>query len=188
MSNYKVISQVGHMLRQVLWDAFEKDSEIDINSLQTITFKNPKETAAEATNRLSIWLYHITENEFVKNQPMLRRDDSSSQFPPLALNMYFLITPFGSSGESNLLLLGKIMEVFYDNAILFIEDPNYGLAEDLRITFHRTTLEELTKIWESLQEPYRLSVCYEVRVVHIDSKRRPDIERVVSRDANFEAG
>jgi hypothetical protein len=35
----------------------------------------------------------------------------------------------------------------------------------------RLTLEELTRIWEALREPYRLSVAYQVRVTHIDSER-----------------
>ena len=34
------------------------------------------------------------------------------------------------------------------------------------------TIEELAEVWEAMQKPYRLSVCYEVRAVRIDSTRR----------------
>ena len=35
------------------------------------------------------------------------------------------------------------------------------------------TLEELTRIWNAFSQPYRLSVCYKVQVVSIDSARAP---------------
>ena len=43
------------------------------------------------------------------------------------------------------------------------------MAEDLGISLFRRTLDELSRVWEALQEPYRLSVCYQVRLTRIDS-------------------
>jgi Pvc16 N-terminal domain len=53
------------------------------------------------------------------------------------------------------------------------------------VIFCRLSLEELTRIWESLREPYRLSVCYLVRVTRIDSRRTPESGLVVERSAGF---
>ncbi len=70
------------------------------------------------------------------------------------------------------MLLGKTMQILYDNATIFLEDAASNIFEELRVIFCRLTLEELTRIWESLREPYRLSVCYLIRVTRIDSRRK----------------
>jgi uncharacterized protein DUF4255 len=56
------------------------------------------------------------------------------------------------------------------------------------VIFCRLSLEELTRIWESLREPYRLSVCYLIRVTRIDSRRTPQTGLVLDRAAGFGQG
>jgi hypothetical protein len=83
------------------------------------------------------------------------------------------------------MLLGKTMQVLYDNASVVLEDVNNKIFEELRVIFCRVSLEELTRIWESLREPYRLSVCYLIRVTRIDSGRMPQRALVLDRTAGF---
>lgn len=180
MSSYAVIAEVSKKLRSVLWDAFDRDPVIRtiVDNEAEIVFSNPTETARQDSNQLSIWLYQITEDEFVKNQMMLRGNTPDQQrFPPLALNLFYLITPF-AGGDADHLILGKSMQVFYDNALMTLRNDAMEISEELRLIFCRLTLEELTRIWESLQEPYRLSVCYQVRVTTIESERTPGAGRV----------
>jgi hypothetical protein len=195
MSDYMVLDAVSKALRKILWDAFSADPVIQpiVGSEAAIVFSNPTETARDSSNRLSLWLYQITENEHVKNQPMQRartqplppNGREASQFPPMALNLSFLVTPFAQSGEADHLLLGKTMQTLYDTAIIFLQDAPSNIFEELRVIFCRLTLEELTRIWESLREPYRLSVCYLIRVSRIDSQRRPENALVMERTAGF---
>src|SRR5687768_1169162 len=170
MSSYMVIAAVSEALRRILWEEFNTDAVIRpvVGSESAIVFRNPTETARDSANRLSLWLYQIAENEFVKNQPMLRANENgrhtTTQFPPLGLNLFYLVTPFAPSGEADHLLLGKTMQVFYDNATILLQDIDNAIAEEVRVILCRLTLEELTRIWDALKEPYRLSVCYQVRV------------------------
>jgi len=183
-----VIAAVSEALRRVLWEAFEADVVIRpiVGSEAAIVFRNPTETIRDSANRLSVWLYQITENEFVKNQPPVRANGPENiQNPPLALNLFYLVTPFAPSGEADHLLLGKTMQVMYDNAILFLSDPVSSIHEELRIIFCRLSLEELTRIWEALKEPYRLSICYQVRVTRVESLRQSGKARVINRFAGF---
>jgi hypothetical protein len=94
-------------------------------------------------------------------------------------------SPFGPSGEADHLLLGKTMQVLYDNAILPLRVPADAIAEELHIALCRLTLEELTRVWEALREPYRLSVCYRVHVARIDSGRTSSQTPVIERTAGF---
>jgi Pvc16 N-terminal domain len=181
MSSYNVLSVVNKALSSLLWDAISQDPTLSgiVPNQSAIVFSNPTETARQSSNRLSIWLYQVTENEFVKNQPVVRVNGGTGlALPPLTLNLHFLITPFGATPDANLLLLGELMHVLYDNAIVLIRDADNGVSEEMRIMLSRLTLEELTHVWYALMEPYRLSVCYEVRVMHIDSRRITDSARV----------
>lgn len=170
MSSYQVLSSVSNTLQSVLWRAFREDSTIDVMAQEAIVFDSPTETAKNSSNRLSVWLYHLTEDEFVSNQPRIRTGSAESQRPALALNLYYLVTPFATSGPGNLLLLGKTMQVLNDNNILMLQDRSQGIAEELRIIFNQGTIEDLSRIWSALREPYRLSVCYQIRTVRIDSQ------------------
>lgn len=199
MSDYLVLDAVSKALRQILWDAINADATVRpiVGSEAAIVFSNPTETARDSSNRLSLWLYQITENEHMKNQPMLKAPvqpgppppgqapRQALQYPPMALNLYFLATPFAQSDEADHLLLGKTMQVLYDNAIVFLQDTASNIFEELRVIFCRLSLEELTRIWESLREPYRLSVCYLIRVTRIDSHRTPETGLVLERTAGF---
>jgi hypothetical protein len=191
MSSYMVIAAVSEALRGILWEEFNADAVIRpvVGSESAIVFRNPTETARDSGNRLSLWLYQITENEFVKNQPMLRVNENgrhtTTQFPPLGLNLFYLVTPFAPSGEADHMLLGKTMQVLYDNATILLQDITNAIAEEVRVIFCRLTLEELTRIWDALKEPYRLSVCYQVRVTRIDSLRTPSHARIIEGIAGF---
>jgi Pvc16 N-terminal domain len=88
---------------------------------------------------------------------------------PLALDLSYLVTPFTNSGENDQVLMGKTMQVLHDNACVYVRDQLNAVVDEIRVVFCRLPLEEVTRIWEALQEPYRLSVCYLVRVIRIDS-------------------
>jgi hypothetical protein len=190
MSSYMVLSRVSEELRRVLWAAIEADPVVRpiVGSEAAIVFANPTETARDSANRLSIWLYQITENEFMKNQPAPRANGHTTiQEMPLALNLHYLVTPFATTPEADHRLLGLTMQTLYDNAIMPLRRPVEAIAEELRVIFCRVSLEELTRVWEALREPYRLSVAYTVRVTRIDSQRMPQRARVVEASSGYGA-
>lgn len=194
MSSSRVLREVSKGLRRILWDSFAADPDIGpggnaiVTSEQDIVFANPTETARNSAQRLSLWLYQVTENEYLKNQPVNAGGPHTvSRDPPLVLNLFFLITPFAPSREFDLLLLGSTMQTLYDSPIVLLRTPPEDVFEDLRIVLCRLTLEELTRIWEALREPYRLSVCYQVRVTHIDSRRASHAARVVELESQYAA-
>lgn len=187
MSDYTVLSAASNALRDILWSEFDADpvTRAIVGSESAIVFTNPTETARDSANRLSLWLYQVTENEFVKNQPPQRTAADELRQPPLALSLSYLLTPFGPSGEADHLLLGKALQVLYDNAIVLLSDPVADVHEELRVILARLTLDELSGVWESLREPYRLSVAYQVRVTRVDSRRLIGAGRVVDRVAGY---
>jgi hypothetical protein len=140
MSSYMVLTATSRVLRQILWEAFDADPVIRpiVGSEEAIVLLNPTETARDSSNRLSLWLYHVSENEFTKNAaPVRANGHDTRQAPPLALNLFYLITPFAPTGESDQMLLGKAMQVLYDDAIILLQNPGDQIAEELRLTLCR---------------------------------------------------
>ena len=104
------------------------------------------------SNRLTLFLYKVIENPYLKNQDnqVLRTSSNDGKVTekqaPLTLDLYYLLT--AHSGSSNLTqahtALSRAMRVFYDNGILSgsllrtlsTGTAVRGLAEDsvLRIT------------------------------------------------------
>lgn len=172
MSGYLSINTVSRALRRILATAYDADPMVNslVGGETGIVFSNPTETARDPSHHLSMWLYRITENEFMRNTPAPAEPDRRlRRQPPLALDLSYLITPFTSSGENDQVLMGKTMQVLHDNGSIYVRDPLNLVVDEIRVILCRLPLEEVTRIWEALQEPYRLSVCYLVRVIRIDS-------------------
>nr|WP_221382007.1 DUF4255 domain-containing protein [Actinoplanes polyasparticus] len=174
MSSYRVLAVASEGLRRLLWTSIAADpiTRPLVATEDAIVFLNPAETAQDSARRMSLWLYHVSEDEHLKNAAPVRRADGSVQMTPLALDLYYLLTPFAASGEANHLLLGKAMQTFHDTGTARITDGNPdGVNEQLRITLFRRSLDEISQVWQALREPYRLSVCYQVKVTRLDSAR-----------------
>jgi hypothetical protein len=183
MSSYRVLAVASEGLRRLLWNSFSVDpiTKPLVGTEDAIVFLNPTDTAQDSARRLSLWLYHVSEDEHVKNTPSVRLSDGSFRMTPLALDLYYLLTPFATSGEADHLLLGKAMLTFHDTAIVRIVDgAAMDVNEELRITLFRRSLDDISPVWQALREPYRLSVCYQVKVTHIDSNRVDQSAHVVN--------
>ena len=198
MDDFIVIGVAGEILRKLLEDNL---SGILVGSPSPIpiTFQSPKDM--KASDYLSIFLYQITENPHLKNQPMKRIESDRLQHPALSLNLNYLLTPstkdrVDTEGWDAHIVLGRLMQVLYDNAILegpalmdILEDLNraeyYEKIGQIRIILNSLSLDDLTKIWNSLDTALMLSVCYEVRVIMIESERIRKTQRVVEKNADY---
>ncbi len=80
--------------------------------------------------------------------------------------------------------MGRVLQVFHDHATVdgaVLSDSFFGTEVAFRLSFQPLSLEELTRVWDALKEPYQLSVAYLVQFVDIDSARAatniPFVER-----------
>lgn len=171
---YSVISEASKLLRRTLWEGFDGDVDITthVPNIDAIVLMNPADAAQQNDQRMSLWLYQVQQNEHLRNAPAVRLPNDDLQLTPLAVNLFYLLTPHTNSDEGDQLVLGRSLQIFHDNAILLLESAEEpGRAEELKITMSHHDLRALAEVWEALQQPYRLSVCYEVRVPRIDSTR-----------------
>jgi len=178
------------MLKGLLWQGISEDAEVRplVGNEEAILLDSPSETAKDSSNRLSVFLYQITEDPYMKNAPMVQGGSANGQaFPPLAPDLHYLVTPFVPQPEGQHLLLGKVMQIFYDSATLTLQDRVTGQTEPVRLILNRLTLEEHTRIWDALREPYRLSIAYAVRVPRVASQRQRAPARVREHNDHYGA-
>ena len=184
MSDYNAIADVGETLKKLLGDNID-DSIIGENQ---ITLSSPE--GIESGKKLSLFLYQVTENAYLKNEEMQIVNSTKLKYPPLTLSLFYLVTPHTPKTEEDHvkkdhIILGKVMQIFHDNAILRGSVLHESLVdEELKLILTPLSMEELNKICTVIlkNEPYMLSVCYEVTPVRIESMRDRDVARVTERE------
>lgn len=153
-----------------------------------IDLRSPKEIMAAGNNPtvVSLWLHRVRRLDELVNAPPQVRPDGRVTQRPLPLNLYYLVTPIAPSTLTKQRLLGLAMQTFHDHARVGAEFLRTELLQEppgsIGIHLEPQTLEETTRIWHALHEPYDLSVAYMVQYVPIASViSRPEAPRVVDK-------
>jgi hypothetical protein len=205
MSNSQAIAAVTATLQAILQQNLIVESDL---TDATVTIQPlDKARGSNTNNQLNLFLYMVVRNAAWVTADMPRQVlPGEIGFPPLPLNLYYLMTAFGRDDDTTQPfgheLLGKGMSILHDHAILTPSDitaatqtllPDNDLAqqlERLRITLHPLSIDELAKLWTGFSMQYRLSAAYEVAVTLISSTKPtrtplPVLRRGVDAQANL---
>jgi len=169
MSEYTVIRAISESLRTLLEQTI---TEPGVGAL----LQSPQEMREDDLTGVSVWLYRVTRNEHVLNHAPQRLSATQFERHPLPVNLHYLITPIMTDPLDEQTLIGRILQVFNDHPVLRgsdLQNALAGSADIFRVHLETLTLEELTRIWGALQEPYQTSLSYLVQVVIIDSEEPP---------------
>ena len=177
MSDFTAVRAVTETLFGILQAGITNSADPQLQGVP-IDLRSPKEMReANGVTGVSLWLYRITRDADTLNRPPERISPNQYRRSALPLHLYYLVTPLVTKPEDRQTLIGRVLQLFNDNSVLSgatLADSLAGSQEAFRVTLETLTLEELTRVWHSLAEPYDLSVSYEVQVVSIDS----DLEAV----------
>jgi hypothetical protein len=191
MSDYTALSDVGETLIELLREKMQELIPFD-----SISLVSPGEIEGKDNIRLSIFLYHVEENIYLKNQEMEKIGSSVLKAPPLALDLYYMVTSYPSPGIQDRTdrtreehsILGKAMQVLHDNSVLTGSVLKGSLSASdtvLHVMVTSLSLDDMTKIWSTFKEKsFRPSVCYLVTPVKIESLREKKIHRVTGGPKN----
>jgi len=190
MASFGVISDVSATLVDALTTALGT-----LPSAPTAELHNLQGTIATAPPKLAVCLYEILEDVTSRNLPMQRIPQPAGlrlAKPPMALTLKYLLTPFAPQPEDEQRILGRAMQALYEDAIFSgpdlrgaaAPDGLVGSADILAVSLDPLSLEERARIFASIQQPYRLSLSYQVRVANV----HPERDRVaeLARTRNFD--
>jgi hypothetical protein len=169
MSASTAIGMVSTSLRNLLVAEMLLTPSVDVTVLA------PDETGG--SRRINLFLYRIEENEYLANQDALAVPGNRLVPPPLSLSLLYLMTvdaPNDTAGGNVTAheIIGEAMRVFRQHSPIPRRHLEPGLAdarEDLRIVGRRLDPEELSRIWSTFSQPFRLSVPYQVSTVQLDA-------------------
>ena len=180
MSNALAIAAVTATLDAILGNGVHADPDLNDTALTTLPLDKARGTIT--SNQLNLFLYQILPNAAWRNMDVAQFvKPGETAIPPLALNLYYLMTAFGRENDNSQPfdhhLLGRAMSILYDHALLGPDEirlafPGSDLerqVERVRITLQPLSVEEISKLWTGFMTNYRLSVAYEVSVALIDS-------------------
>jgi hypothetical protein len=123
---------------------------------------------------VTLFLYQVIEDRSVRNRAKTKRIVNGTVMvskQPLGLCLHYMVSAWGGDRRTEQRMLGRVLQVLYDDAIL--DGPELagvlaGTPATLNVSLAQLELEDRARVWSAIGQPYRLSVNYEVRVVNVD--------------------
>jgi hypothetical protein len=201
VSSPLAIAGVTALLRNLLDDGLVQASVSGSTGTRvTVTAVPPDTIAVDPANvqtQLNLFLHQVTPNASWRNAALPSRDGRGARLtnPPLALDLHYLLTAYGSAELHAEIVLGYAMHVLHEAPVLDRAAVRAALAgatvdgailppafqalsaadladqvEQLRITPETLGSEEMSRLWSALQARYRPTAAYQVSVVLIESR------------------
>ena len=174
MSASTAIGMVGESLIEFLEEEMSIESQVDV----TMVAPDEAVSGDVALQRVNLFLFKVVENSFLKNAnwQVSRTDSGQLTPPPLSLSLFYIMTVYATNdlqtGNTPAhAILGDAMRVFHQSPFvptIYLVPGLIDAQEQLKITMIQMDLDELSKVWTTFGEPYRLSVVYEVSMVQLD--------------------
>ncbi|MDR6940881.1 DUF4255 domain-containing protein [Mucilaginibacter pocheonensis] len=202
MSTALAIASVTHVLKDLLNNGvIDRDITGVVGGNVVVTALAPDkiDTSTNEHTQLNLFMYQVSPNVGWTSQELPSRNSSGDLIsnPPLALDLYYLLSAYGTVELHTEILLGYGMQLFHENPILSksaiknsLSPPLNVTGNDLpanlkalstseldqqteliKITPQALTVDELSKLWTAFQAKYRPTAAYKITVVLIESKR-----------------
>lgn len=212
MSSELAIAAVSAVLRNLL-----DDGVIDVGPAippPTVSAVAPDTIRTDDPNmapRLNLFLYRVTPNQgwVHADLPAFGTNGSRRGRPPLALDLHYLLTAYGTADFQAEILLGYGMKLLHDHPVLDRESIRIALdpsplgasilppefqalsaadladqVEAVTVTLEPMDTEEMSRLWSAVQAHYRPSASYVVTTVLVESREpRRSALPVLSRGA-----
>ena len=109
--------------------------------------------------RLTIFLFDASEDPSARNRSRVRgnvQTNLTQKKPPMALLLRYLLTPWSGNRLTDHTILGRAMQILYDESILKGSDLQGSLKntdQALKVTLAPLNLEDRSRVWHSVQKP-----------------------------------
>lgn len=202
MSSPLAIAAVTAVLRDLLNNGLidhnitgSLGSNVDVTTLPPDTIAVDPATAR---TQLNLFMHQVTPNAGWRNEGLPSRDGRGTRLtnPPLALDLHYLLTAYGSADLHSEILLGYAMHLLHETPVLDRASIRTALSggtvpgsilppafqalsaadladqvEQIKITPITMSTEEMSKLWSAMQAHYRPTAAYHVSVVLIEAQR-----------------
>lgn len=196
MSSALAIAGITQLLRDLLNDGLvDNDVASVVNTNVPVHALPPDQMLAQEDENapaLNVFLYHTEVNAAWANQCLPTRDNRGDKInnTPLPLDLFYIISAYGTADLHNDVLLGYAMQILHEHPgftraeiqtalnpapaiasglpplLQALADTGLaGQAEAIRIAHHPMPVSEKSALWSALQSQYRPSATYRVSTV-----------------------
>jgi Pvc16 N-terminal domain len=123
--------------------------------------------------QLNIYLFHVTQDKFQRNSPVMGPRSVTIPSQPLSLDLFYLVTAF-SKGKTGWTQEQQAMSIalqafhqtpFVRTSITVPNNPAVNVPEEFSLTMEIETSDQFSGLWQAFSAPFRMSVIYKVSVV-----------------------
>jgi len=198
MSSPLAIAAVTATLKDLLNDGLLNHDLSSIGSFSVTALPPDRVTTGQnEPNQLNLFLYQVTPNLGWRNADLPSRNTQGARLSnaPLAIDLHYLLTAYGSQDLNAEVLLGYAMQLLHETPVLTREQLRIVLGapspvngsilpspfgtlsaadladqvELIKITPVFLSTEDLSKMWTAMQARYRPTMAYMASVVLIQS-------------------
>lgn len=188
LADYSVIADVGETLVGLLRDELTPHV---VSQPESIGLATPHDRGSLA---LCLYLYNVAESGIQRETQMVPRGQNSQQFPPLTVQLEYLLTAYSSADLTlraieEARIMGKAIQALYDFSVVrgnLLKGSLREANEQIRIVSRNLTIQELSDVWMFKDVPYRLSMAYSVGPVYVNSTRMRTTKKVTNVDVSIQ--
>lgn len=172
MANVFAIHSVGNSIATYLRNSYPRTlGDVDMPDC-AFDLVSSGELAGDVddTTRITLYLYRITVNEHSRQR--VGATASLAHPTPLGLDLHFLMSAWAGNARDEQTVLAWAIRQLHMFPILdassLSPEGGWGANEVIQVIPAELPTEDLMRIWDALDPPYRLSVSYIARLVRLD--------------------
>lgn len=161
-----------------------------------IFFNAPNEQPAKTKPYLLIYLYQTIENEFLRNYdppPAYLTEEgrvrafAELEFPPVALDLHYMMIPYGNDPAREIILTAALKRLFRDRSVVPPEYLPPAMQDtQIRAVAQNLDLAAMHQLWALFpQTNYKLSLYYILTPVVLPSDEPYALSRNVQTDMTY---
>ncbi len=182
MANLLAIHSVGASLITYLRNSYPNELRAEHPCEFRLLSSGELAEPGDIGTALSLFLYRVTMNEHLRNTG--RMDNPADANVPLAVDLHYLLTVWANNAHTEQVVLAWAMRQFHLHPVLDISslspEAAWSAGDIIHLIPAELSNEDVMRIWDALDPPYRLSISYIARVVRIDPDTTADAAPVVA--------
>jgi|SRR5579872_3501153 len=140
----------------------------------------PDSVRQDSGCQMTFTLFYVTEDKHQRNSPLLNKRAQTIPFQPMSLALYYLLTAYCNKDfQQEQQAMTAALQFFYRTPILRIPVPIPGINppvnEEFTLTMEIETYDELSRLWQAITVPFRMSAIYRIGVVLLTPPATPSL-------------
>ena len=148
-----------------------------------VSGSSPETVRDQGQCQLSLYLIHVGRDAFWRNTPRQGPRGLTNPAQALSLNLSYLLTAFaGPDFVSEQQAMSIALHAFHERPLF------HTPTEEFTISIEADTIDEMSRLWQAIAVPIRLSSVIKVGVVFISPSQPPATVAPPPRHANIAVG